>query len=44
MITTKKKILVAALAGVAGLAVFLVTHFLGNDDDGLSASGTVEAT
>jgi HlyD family secretion protein len=40
----KKKILVAGLAGVAGLAIFLVTHFLGNNNNGLAASGTIEAT
>lgn len=44
MITTKKKILVASLAGIVGLAIFFVTQFLGNGGDGLSASGTVEAT
>ena len=44
MIPSKKKILVAGLAGIAGLTVFLVTQFSGQNSDGLLASGTVEAT
>ncbi len=41
---TRKKILIAGLAGIAGLGIVLATKFLGNGDDGLSASGTIEAT
>ena len=44
MIPSTKKILVAGLAGIAGLTVFLVTQFSGQNSDGLLASGTVEAT
>ena len=44
MIPSKQKILVAGLAGIAGLTVFLVTQFSGQNSDGLLASGTVEAT
>lgn len=44
MTLTRKHILIATLAGVAGLALFLAARFLGNDDDGMLASGTVEAT
>lgn len=44
MISIKKRILVAGLAGIAGLAVFLVTRILDSSDAGLTASGTVEAT
>jgi len=41
---TKKKIFIIGLAVFAGLAIFLVTHFLDNSDRGLTASGTIEAT
>ena len=44
MISAKKKILVAALAGLAALAIFLVTQFSGDNSNGLLASGTIEAT
>jgi HlyD family secretion protein len=41
---SRKKIIIIALAAVAGLAIFLVRHFLDNSDAGLTASGTIEAT